>query len=181
MRATMCSVMSLGLILGGNPATAAAAPAQGPEYVGMFDALTSSGTMIPLERQTGTNKVKAKALGFGGAKSEYDFSGERSTVRFKSGDGTRYVVRVASQDTDPSDIVQFFPMTAKKGARIIAILSSGPLGFNYKDQYNHGGVPFIASKYGSSFFIVQPSQPLEAGEYALCTKDGKDCFLFGVD
>jgi hypothetical protein len=50
---------------------------QEPEYLGIFFLLDSStGNLVPLERQTAESKVKVKAMGFGGAKSTIEIKGE---------------------------------------------------------------------------------------------------------
>jgi hypothetical protein len=76
---------------------------QEPQYVNQFFFLdSSSGKLMPLERQNAAMKSKAKGLGYGGASTFYQIKGPKSKVRFKSGQNLEFIVRGYSPHVDPT-------------------------------------------------------------------------------
>ena len=165
-----------------TPAAFAADNAAGPpEYVGVFEAMSPAGAFVALERQTGQQRMKVRLMGFAGASAGYQVEGEHSPVRLSAGSAAAFVVRTASQDTDPATLVQFFSMHPLGGKRVLDLSKAGAMGLTQHDETGMVSVNFSAQKYGSNYFIVRPLKPLSPGEYALGTSASNDFFLFGVD
>jgi len=155
---------------------------QEPEYIGVFFLLEpDTGTLIPLERQTPESKINVKAMGFGGGESVLEVKGEKSVVRFRADQKLEFVVLVASQQTDPQGIIQFFSLESKKGKRRLVVAKAGSMGRNGKSVTSERAIPFNATKYGVSSFRIVPVQRLAPGEYALGAPGNHDGFCFGID
>lgn len=155
---------------------------QEPEYLGTFFLVDSdTGNLIPLERQTGESKVKIKAMGFGGGEGAIEFKGEKSPVRFKEGQKLEFVVLVASQQTDPQTVIQFFSLESKKGKRRLLIAKASFIGTSSGTVTSKSAVPFNAAKHGMSSFRIIPAQNLAPGEYTLSGPGTNDGFCFGID
>jgi hypothetical protein len=155
---------------------------QEPEYLGIFFLLDSStGNLVPLERQTPEGKVKVKAMGFGGGESVLEIKGEKSPIRFKEGHTLEFVVLVSSQQIDPQGSLQFFSLESKKGKRQLILAKAGSMGRSGKSTMSEKAVPFNATKYGTSSFKITPVQNLPPGEYTLSTSGTNAGFCFGID
>lgn len=155
---------------------------QEPEYLGIFFLLDSStGNLIPLERQTPEYKIKLKAMGFGGGKSLLEIRGEKSPVRFKEGQKLEFVVLVSSQQTDPQGSLQFFSLESLKGKRQLTMAKANLTSTTDKSVVSERAVPFNATKYGTSSFKITSAQNLPPGEYTLGATGTKDGFCFGID
>lgn len=185
MRSVLCAIF--GALFLASSATSQAAPAiSGPEYNGVFEAITQGGR-VPLERQVIVQKIRSKFLGVAGTDIELQVKGEHSPVRLNAVQTLAFVVRVASQDNDPLATVQLFRMTPTKGARVLTTASVGWTGVG--DAAQKQAVSFDAAKYGNAFFKLTPRGSLQPGEYmlrmapnpnALDASPG-DGFLFGID
>lgn len=175
--ALMIAAVSL---LASAPAGAQRA-SQLPEYVGQVNAVHGSRT-IPLERQNARNDFKIRAMGFGGGKMRLLVEGERSPVRFRSGDPISFVIRVASQDTDPAEFIRLLPVKSRKGTREMETLSTGFAGVTgARDRLNERAIPFDASRSGAQGFRITLREALRPGEYAIQTSGAGSLSLFGVD
>lgn len=153
---------------------------QEPEYLGVFFLLDSStGNLVPLERQTPVSKTKA--AGLDGMKSTIEIKGEKSPIRFKEGQKLEFVVLVSSQQTDPQGILQFFSLESKNGKRQLLIAKRSSMGTTVKTTANERAVPFNATKYGTSSFKITSAQNLPPGEYTLGAPGNNDGFCFGID
>jgi hypothetical protein len=153
---------------------------QEPEYLGVFFFLDSTtGALVPLERQTPEVKSRSKSLGLRGGESSFEFKGSKSPVRFTADQRLEFVVRVSSQQIDPVDAIQFFSFESKQGTRELVL---------YKESFKRTGsvvmervIRFNAVKYGESSFKVTPAQNLPPGEYSLGAMHRGDGFCFGID
>jgi hypothetical protein len=155
---------------------------QEPEYLGIFFLLDSStGNLIPLERQTPEYKIKIKAMGLGGGKSLYEFKGEKSPVRFKELQNLEFVVLVSSQQNDPQAILQFFSLESQKGKRQLIWAKANLTSNTDKSVANERAVAYNATKYGTSSFKITSAQNLPPGEYMLGAPGTHDGFCFGID
>lgn len=153
-----------------------------PEYLSVFFYLNpADGALVSLERQTANVRTKIKAMGFGGGEAVIEVKGGKSPVRFKTDQKLEFVVRVASTQIDPLNVVQFIAWKSKKDKRSLVITKVGPMGAGGSTNMTAGAVAFNASKYGQSSFKISPAQPLPPGEYALGTGDTGTAFCFGVD
>jgi hypothetical protein len=175
------SVIALFLALVIMPA-AAAAPGE-PEYNGNFAARDiATGRYIALERLTPTPETRVRGWGFGGAESIIYASGASSNVRFHVGQRIQFVMKVASQDEDPQNLIQFSSLVVKNDRRTLPVVDvHGMFATKAESMARKYAVPFIASKQGKNFFSVEPSAPLAPGEYWISATSIQDAFCFGVD
>lgn len=157
--------------------------ATGPDYVGVFEARLN-GAPRTLERQSIQSRVKS---GFTKGKITEEVVGERSPVRVASDQPLQFIVRVASQETDPQTIIDFYRLTPGKGRRV---LLTTKIGFgSFKGAADRQAVAFEAQPHGARWFLIRPLAALPVGEYMLrITPQGSgfayqpgDGFLFGVD
>jgi hypothetical protein len=152
---------------------------QEPEYLGNFFLLDSStGNLIPLERQTPA--TTAKGTGYAGEEVSIEFKEEKSPVRFKEGQELQFVVLVSSQQTDPQTL-QFFSLASKNGKRRLVTAKRNFMGTKGKSVMGEKAVPFNATKYGTSSFKITAAQKLSPGEYVLGAPGTHDGFCFGID
>ncbi|MGI8883905.1 MAG: hypothetical protein ACR2IA_06645 [Pyrinomonadaceae bacterium] len=155
---------------------------QEPEYLGVFAFLDSiTGKLSELERQTPENKIKVKAMGYGGGEGFLQIKGEQSPVRFKTNQKLEFVVLVSSQHSDPMSLIQFFSFEPKKGMRRLMMTKVGSMGMSSKTVTNQNATSFNAAKYGASSFKIIPAASLQSGEYCLSTANTANAFCFGVD
>jgi len=153
---------------------------QEPEYLGVFFLLDSStGNLVPLERQTPVSKTKA--AGLDGWQRTLEIKGEKSPVRYKEGHTIEFVVLVSSQQIDPQGIIQFFSLESKNGKRQLVTVKTNSMGTSVKSVTTERAVPFNAAKYGTSSFKITPAQNLPPGEYTLSAPGVNDGFCFGID
>jgi len=153
-----------------------------PEYLGNFFSLDSAtGTLSPLERQTPMHKIKVKAMGYGGGEGYFEVQGETSPIRFKEGQNIEFVVLVATQQSDPQEIIKLFSWRGEKGVRRLTIDKAGSMGLSSKFLLNQSQVALNATKYGKSSFKVAPTEVLPPGEYTLSAPGTEDRFCFGID
>jgi hypothetical protein len=83
-----------------------------PEFTDQFFSLDAAGTLKPLERQTAKQERRRLT-------TYMVMSGERSNVRFPDGGDLTFIIRVASRQTDPQTIIQFFRLKQQGGQREI--------------------------------------------------------------
>ena len=152
-----------------------------PEYLSVFHRLDENGGLSPLERQAPVQKVRVKALGYGGAEGYFETKGERSPVRFKASENLAFVVLVSSQQVDPLSLIQFYLFEQQKGSRRLVVTKVGSMGINSKNTGNKAVVAFDVAKYGASSFKVVPTAELKPGEYCLSTAATAAAFCFGID
>jgi len=152
-----------------------------PEFIGVFFGLGEGGTLRQLERQTPEQKIKVKALGFGGGEGFLQIKGEQSSIRYRANEKIAFVVRVASQQTDPVSIIQFFRFEPFKGVRRLMLAKVGSIGISSKTTAGQSAISFDAAKYGESSFKVVPAYLLTPGEYCLSGPGTADGFCFGID
>lgn len=142
---------------------------QEPEYPGIFFLLDSStGNLIPLERQTPDYKINGRGMG---SKTVTEIKGARSPIRFKEGQTLEFVVLVSSQQIDPHGSLLFFSLESQKDKRQLITNVTGS---------SDKSVPFNATKYGTSSFRITSAQNLSPGEYFL-GGGAQDRFCFGID
>lgn len=158
---------------------------QEPEYIGVFMGLKENGDLVELERVKTELKIRVKALGFGGGEGALQIPGERSSIRFKSGENIQFVVRAPSQQTDPMTLIQFYSFESKKGVRKAVIVKVGAMGMSSKSTLSNNAVPFNVAKHGESSFRIVVSSTLPPGEYFFGVISEKnpttDVFCFGID
>lgn len=153
-----------------------------PEYLGNFFSLDSAtGNLNPLERQTPMHKIRVKAMGYGGGEGYFEVPGETSPIRFKEGQNLEFVVLVATQQSDPQEIIKLFSWRGEKGVRRLTIDKAGSMGLSSKFLLNQSQVALNATKYGKSSFKVAPTEVLPPGEYTLSAPGTEDRFCFGID
>jgi hypothetical protein len=155
---------------------------QEPQYVNQFFFLdSSSGKLMPLERQNANMKAKAKAFGIGGSSSFYEVKGDKSKVRFKAGKPMEFVVRGIPRQVDPSQMIQMVQFDIKKGKRRWQFGGSGAFGTNAGTTFEEGAIMFNAAPYGKESLKISPAEPLKPGEYGISAAMGQQYFCFGVD
>jgi len=151
-----------------------------PEYNNVFFLLdAASDNLIELERQT--LKVKAHSHGFGGAESDLNLEGQKSPVRFKTGQKLEFIVRVSSPQTDPRGYLLLYSLQSKKNNRRLVVTKAGYAGMNFRTVLEESSIAFNATKYGESSYKIRATQDLLPGEYLLLTRDARDGFAFGID
>lgn len=141
-----------------------------------------TGRMIELPREIFEVKLKVKALGYGGGESQLVWSGSRCTHRVASQIQPGFVVRVASQKSDPRGIIQFYKVATSKEKRIL-VMSKAKLFSGGKSVVNSMAIEFDARAYATSSFIFKARPHLAVGEYVLSTvtSSGNSSFCFGID
>lgn len=154
-----------------------------PEYVAQPHYIDSTtGALVPLERQVAVRKTRNKALGYAGGSIGYEIQGGKSPVRFHSASKIEFVVRVESLQTSPEDILRLLILKAKKERRELITTKIKPMGLGSTTDPSAGAVAFAATRFGESSFRITPTNTLPAGEYAIQMAGALGTFFcFGVD
>jgi len=162
---------------------AAQQPVPEPEFAEVFVAL-DSGKLIPLERQTASVQGSGGGFMVASSKAAYVVAGNKSPVRFHSGQALDFVVRtaVASTTVDPGTLYVLRKMDSKKknGEIVFSTGLFSPLAGPVNTNLAQGSLPVTFTKYGASSIKVTAGA-LPAGEYALSRASALDVFCFGVD
>jgi len=138
-----------------------------PLYSSVFYYLRPSGEALELERQTPNTIPK-------GTKVLFVVPGEKSPVRFSSGDGMQFVVRVEETFDKATATLQLFRFEGQDGARRLALKKEDV-------RKNRATLKLNAERYGISSLKVVPAQKLLPGEYCLSRSTITQGFCFGVD
>ncbi len=133
-----------------------------PEEINQFFFLDSTGDIRPLEQQAISGSV---------------VPGDSSTFRFVQGEPLAFVVKLASQDVDPTKTIQLLRLSVKGENRTIGEAAKG----SKKALGVSGTVLFEATEYGESSFKIKPKADLGPGEYVLKLRTEKDGYCFAVD
>jgi hypothetical protein len=155
-----------------------------PEFTGIILLVKDSNTSEKLEKQkasTGTKAdVGAALFGIAKGKGMNIVTGASSPVRVENGEKVKLIVKVKENDRDPMEVINVFRLEQDltKDKRVVIV---GTVNFNKTSSANIDFIPFDATKYGASSYLVELSN-LSSGEYALTLDGSRDVFnLFGVD
>ena len=188
------------LLTTATPAKPAKAPAPPPppvvtepEYVGIpYRLEPKTHELQQLERQTYALHTKVKGLGFGGARYSYDVPGTKSPVRFAAGESMKFVIKLASKDSDPSATIKLVPLAAAAaGKKQAKEGSAGTRQMIFLDQKGAfaqatvdpmlGAMPILVKQYGEASLEFKSETELQPGEYAVLMPATMTAFCFGID
>jgi hypothetical protein len=160
-------------------------PAALPDFDGVFVAQTPAG-IVALERETANTQVRGNilAMGFGLGKSQavMVLPGEHSTSRFGAGQHVSFIVRVESQNRDPSTFLEFYRVHPHQGQReLITATASNLTGQQQNGVAQSDLMTVHVKKKGEHYLEFTPGDPLQPGEYIIGTTDERTFFSFGVD
>jgi hypothetical protein len=148
-----------------------------PEYVGNI-IVVRDGEGVALEKQRASNHARA---GFFRGKMSNIVQRAASPVRLTRGEKLQFIVRAATNEVDPAQVVNVFQLISdpRKDYRYIETGSQGMFtGNSMAIEF----LPFASERYGESSYLLTFIEPLEAGEYAMTLDGSRDVFsMFGVD
>lgn len=154
-----------------------------PEFNDVFVALVD-GKLMPLERETATIHAGGGGFMVVGTKAAYEVPGDKSPVRFHTGQSLVFVVKTAfaSTSVDPSTFYILRRLDSKKKTREVVFMTGrfSPIGGSTKTDLSNGMLPVTFTHYGASSLKLSVDQ-LPPGEYALSFSTGPNVFCFGVD
>lgn len=147
----------------------------------------SANTNQALEKNKAKMVTKAKAMGLGGASTNYVIDGDKSPVRIPLRDSISFIVSMAEGTGEPSAWFGLFRADVKKGKRSGNYINSKVL--VVKSKSGDGIIPFTVKSLGNHVYEIIPSEKLEAGEYFFVNKgtaatyggQAVDAFAFGID
>lgn len=147
----------------------------------------SSNGLVALEKGKAEFVTKAKGFGFGGASTNYELQGDKSSVRIAAGDSLSFIVSMADGTGDPSTWYMLFKADVKKNKRIANYVNTKVYGG--KSGSGDGIIPFSVRSLGNHVFEIIPSAKLEKGEYFFVNQGtslsyggkGVIAFAFGID
>jgi hypothetical protein len=155
-----------------------------PEFTGIVLLVKPDGQAEQLEKQKAASASKAHIgaalFGVSKAKGLNMVSGVQSPVRVFGGEKLSFIVKVKENGRDPVEVVNLFRLgkDIKKERRTIV---TGTVNFNQSTAADIDFIPFQASKYGQSSYLLQVYE-LPPGEYAITLDGSRDVFnMFGVD
>jgi hypothetical protein len=155
-----------------------------PEFTGIILLVKDPNTGEKLEKQKSSNASKADIgaaiFGVSKAKGMNMVKGSSSPVRTAHNENIQFIVKVKENHFDPVDVINIFKMESdsEKDHRLIV---TGKVNFNKSSTLDIEFIPFEATKYGESSYLVNISE-LQPGEYAMTLDGSRDVFnLFGVD
>jgi hypothetical protein len=172
----LSAVLVIGALLLCGVASAETSIAE-PEYVGNILAIQGENGLA-LEKQRASSHARA---GFMKTKSSNIVKKGKSPVRLTAGSDAQFIVRAATNDVDPAQVVNLFALVSdpNKDYRYVETGSQGPF---TGDAMVIDFLPFTSKRYGESSYLLTISVPLAPGEYAMTLDDSRDVFnLFGVD
>lgn len=183
----MRSVLLLGCLLVALSGWGPAQPVSEPQDISVLMKQAGSGAFAPLEMHRALRQTRGSF--FGSTDSFLSVPGGASSVRFKKTETLQFFLKVFLSTTDPR--ASFFPLQdptkftlfrlqAKDDHREVVLTESGALYTN-----REGGSPLLVRLFGESSFVLTPTTPLAAGEYAL-GYDVEHCdnlivYCFGVE
>ena len=146
---------------------------------------------VALEKTQAAQKTKTKLAGFGGSSTDYIIDGEKSSVRFGSGDKIVFAIKMnsmMSMDVSQSNTLRKFEISNK--TRKCNMQQVGAVGTNPK--YNIDGIKCQMKELAEGLYLLIPEKPLPPGEYAFISMmapgsydDPKSpkfgAFAFGID
>jgi hypothetical protein len=155
-----------------------------PEIPGAFYRL-DAGQLVPLERRDAAFRNTSTGFMVMTMKTVLEVPGNRSAVRFKTGQPMQFVVR-GPMGFPPGAGSRFLlhKLSTTKDKRRM-VISSGyvtPVHMSNVRDPSRDTVPVEVSPYGAwsdGFMLV--AAPLAAGEYALTMYSGQTLYCFGVD
>jgi hypothetical protein len=130
---------------------------------------------IPYELARRT--IASYAVGVGGSKVFKQVKGAKSTVRVPQDVTYTFIVRPSSNEYDPFDEITIIKMSSGVSNRKYEVHSVDVIG-----QAKSGDVEYIkfeGKKYGKNSYLIQTSQDLQPGEYAINIRHSTDvlnCF-----
>jgi len=146
-------------------------------------------TLTDLEQASAHMISRTKALGYGGSEGGYSMDGEKSAVRFSSGDNIRFAVKMDVPMGDPSMMMRLYKFTAKKGSRE-AIVSSQAGRYQKGKNHDDADTPYNIEKSGNDTYLITATSKLAPGEYGFLNmmmmrgggmKVTYTVFAFGID
>jgi hypothetical protein len=156
-----------------------------PEILNEINYYNKTGKSLQgLEKARAELKSKAKALGYGGIKQNFELDGDKSIVRLAAQDSISFIVTL--NDGEPSAWFNLYKAEVKKKKRIA----------NWSDQKMFGKsgpdddvISFSVRKIGDIAFEIIPVGKLKPGEYLFINKAslgnyagrGANAFAFGID
>jgi len=155
-----------------------------PEFTGIILLVKDSNSSEKLEKQKASSGTKADVgaaiFGIAKGKGMNIVNGAASPVRVKIGEPVRLIVKVKENDRDPIEVINIFQME-QDNTKDKRIVITGNVNFNKTSTLNIDFIPFTATKYGTSSYLVELAN-LDSGEYALTLDGSRDVFnMFGVD
>jgi len=134
-----------------------------PELIGAVYFQDETGALVPLERNSGTQRT--------GGSAYWEMEDAKSPVRLKSGKKMLFVVRLAN-GIDPATY-NLFPLEMKTDSR------------RTKPDPRNRTAPLMlllnVTKVGESTYGLTPVRNLAAGEYAFSPNNSSNAYCFGVD
>jgi hypothetical protein len=121
-------------------------PANGPQFLNHIYYYARADSINELEQ----NAARMVSKGSGG---EFVMEGARSTVRIKTGDSIRFLVKTTMTMMDPSMMIRLYRFIPKKGEREATASSQDESVISYNTMKMADG------------FILVPASPLAPGEY----------------
>jgi hypothetical protein len=126
----------------------------------------ATGTGMPLETMTSSQKTKAKAsvylVGVGKVHTDLSIKGTTSTVRINQKERIQFIYRGEDNSTNPKECIQIIKFKIKGNNRVAELASLGT--FSGMSSGDMGFVEFSATKYGSSSYLITIVN-LAPGEY----------------
>src|SRR5690554_971925 len=179
---TLIVVISVALLLA-NRNTFEEITVPEPEFTGIILLVRSDDSGEQLEKQKAASASKADIgaalFGVSKGKGMNMVNGLQSPVRTSGGENISLIVRVKENDRDPVEVINIFRMEKdlKKERRILV---TGTVNFNQTTTLDIDFIPFQASKYGQSSYLIELSD-IPEGEYAITLDGSREVFnLFGV-
>jgi hypothetical protein len=155
-----------------------------PDFTGIVVMVKSNSSGEQLEKQKAASASKADIgaalFGVSKAKGMNMVNGIESPVRAGSETPLKFIVRVKENDRDPAEVINIFRLEQdlKKERRTIV---TGTVNFNQTTGLNIDFIPFEASRYGQSSYLIELPE-VAPGEYAITLDGSRDVFnLFGID
>jgi len=125
--------------------------------------------LVKLEQQIPHQKTRANLstylVGIGGAKTLMRVHQPYSTVRLRRSQPLRFIIRMADNQFDPTTMFQIVQLESTRKVRKSEVASINLLGMHKSGDLDY--IPFQGKKFGESSYLIEISQPLKPGEYAI--------------
>ena len=131
-------------------------PPTGPQYLNHIYYYIRADSINELEQ----NAARMVSKGSGG---EFVMDGARSTIRIKTGDSVRFLVKTTMTMMDPSMMIRLYKFIPNKGERVATASSQGYAN-NGKGSKDETVISYNTLKIADGFILV-PASPLAPGEY----------------
>lgn len=139
-----------------------------PDFIGEVVLIKADNSAVPLEKTISQGRAVASTglllTGIGKVRSQLQIDGCCATVKVKSNELVKLIIKGIDNATDPMSIIKIFKFEQKKKYRRAEVSSMSSFGSAKNNNLQY--VAFTGKKYGVSSYLLSVAA-LQPGEYGI--------------